>query len=289
MNSYPAGNSVTVSIPFLDDNGAAISPVGMTLSYCVLDEYENIVQAATPLTAPGTTDVAVSITIAGADNTLPPPHPNYSNMDAAGNPIITTKALREVQLTMTNATGSYVSKVQYVIKAADAQLVLLQNSFQTYNQALLTSCDLYNLTGWNAAVENDRIAAMQMAWLALTKLGYFVRWPRDPDAQNYLQWMDSRNEIIIPRLWQAMTTQRWLTYYPETFRSAMRQAQVVEADQILKQDPLTLKRLAGVFSEKIGESTVMFRSGIPLDLGISKQALALLRGYVNIQYTITRS
>ena len=37
MNTYPVGSIVTVTIPFLDLNSNVVSPVGMTLSYQVLD------------------------------------------------------------------------------------------------------------------------------------------------------------------------------------------------------------------------------------------------------------
>ena len=194
----------------------------------------------------------MSVTVAAADNMLAQPALNVNDGVITGNPIITTLGLREIQLTMTTLTGSIVSKVQYLVRAPDARLVLLQNSFQTYNMSLMTASQLPLLNGWLTATESQRINAMSTAWLRLTKLGYFVRWPRDPDAQNYLNWFDLRNEIIIPRLWTVMTTQRWLTYYPELFRQSMRNAQVVEADVILTQNPLLVKRIDGILTEKIG-------------------------------------
>jgi len=179
MNSYPAGALVAVTIPFVDMNGAAISPAGMTLAYRVLDELENIVQDTTALAAPGSTDTSVLISVPEVCNQLAGPAPNINDGTQSGNLIITVSGLREIQLTMTTPTGAFVSKIQYILRASDAQLVLLQNSFQTYNLALLTASNLPNLTAFPTATEQDRINAMSTAWLRLTKLGYFVR---DDDA-----------------------------------------------------------------------------------------------------------
>lgn len=289
MNTYPANTNVTVAIPFVDLNGAPVSPVGMTLSYQVLDELENIVQGPVTLANPAATDQAAVIVVLAVNNGLAGPRPNLNEGVAEGNPIITTLGLREIQLTMTTANGSYVAKAQYIVGSPDARLVLLQNSFQTYNLALLTASQIPNLMSWGLASEGDRINAMTAAWLGLTKLGYFVRWPRDPDAQNYLNWFDSANEIIIPRLWSVMTTDRWYNYYPELFRAAMRRAQVVEADAILTQSPLNVKRQAGVIMEKIGQSEIQFRNSMPLDIGISKATLKCIEGYIDFRYTLSRS
>jgi len=289
MNQFPAGTDVTVTIPFVDRNGAALPAAGMALSYTVLDELENVVQTSTDLPAPQTSDTGVTVTIPRTANQLAGPAPNISDGVATGNPIITVDGLREIQLTMTTAAGQFVTKIQYLLKASDAALVLLQNSFQTYNLSLLTASRLVNLQSWPDAAEGDRINALIQAWLRMTKLGYFVRWPRDPDAQNYLNWFDSRNEIIIPRLWTVMTTQRWYNYYPENFRQAMRDAQVLDADFLLTNDVYQQRRDAGIIRERVGESDIQFRNVKPLNLGLSKAALARLQGYVDTKYTITRS
>lgn len=285
MNNYPSGAAVTVTIPFVDLNGAAVAPTA--LSYVVLDELENIVQTSQSL-ALTTGETSATITIPGSANMLPPPYQPMSDDAPYGTPVTPVSALREVQLSMTTPGGVIVAKTQYILRAGDAQLILMQNSFQTYNLALLTADAEVNLYAWQNATEQQRINALAQAWVALTKLGYFVRWPRDPDAQNYLNWYESRNEVIIPRLWTVMSVQRWYNYYPEIFRQAMRRAQVVEADQLLYNDPILAKRLSGIFSEKVGESSTMFRSSNALNLGISRQTLACVQNYVDIRMQVHR-
>ena len=286
MNNYPSGTAVTVDIPFLDLNGAAVVPTA--LSYQVLDELENVVQLpqSLPLIDGATT---VSVSVPALANTLAAPYQSQSDGNPLGQPIVTTTGLREVQLSMTCDAGVVVTKIQYLLRATDAQLILMQNSFQTYNLSLIVADGQTNLMAWSLATEQVRINAMIQAYRALTNIGYFVRWPRDPDAQNIINWFDSRNERIAPRLWAVMSTDRWYSYYPETFRVAMRTAQIVEADQILYNDPILSKRLSGVFSEKVGESSTMLRSQNALNLGISRQALACVQGFVDLKMQFSRT
>jgi len=271
MNTYQSGTIVTVVMPLVDSSNNPVVP--LSVSFRVLDELDAVLIAQTFLTV-ALGDTGISVQIPAEFNTLSPPSINTNDGANSGNPVISLTGLREVEMTMITTTGSIISKAQYIIKNFATSLVLLQNSFQTFNLAILTSSNMPNIDGWNAAADND--------------LGYFVRWPRDPDAQNYLNWYNSRNEIIVPRLWQVMTTQRWYAYYPEAFRQAMRSAQVAEADQILQGDIIAKKRKEGLFSEKIGESSVMFRAGKPLDMGISREALEYISGYVDMKLTITR-
>jgi len=288
MNVFPAGNSVSVTVPFQDQNGNALSPAEMTLAYSVYDELENVVQALQTLPPPSTGDVGVTITIPSSANILPSPQANYDEGVMAGDSIVATKALREVQLTMTIGANTFINSAKYVISVTDGQLVLMQNTFQVYNKALLTAMSIPLIDAFNNAAQNDQITALIEAYRRLTKFGYFVRWPRDPDAQNYLNWFDSRNEIIIPRLWSVMGVDRWYNYYPEPFREAMRLAQVAEANAILANDIYAARRLAGVIEEKISDSDVKLRTTKPLDFGVSNATLKYIQQYLDLKFTIVR-
>lgn len=287
MLSFPNATNVTVTVPFVDTNGAAVSAAGMTISYQVFDENETLVLDVTALPNPATTDTGVTIMVPASLNTLGGPQPNLNEGVPQGNPIIPITGVREVRLSMNVAVGSFTTSVRYLIKR-QTQLVLMQDSFQAYNLALATADMIPNLGGWLTATDDQRIVALKEAYYRLTRLGYFVRWPRDPDAQNYIDWMNSRNEVIIPRLWQVMTNWRWYNYYPETFRQAMRMAQVVEADDVLTNDVYAMRRKAGVLEERVGESDTKFRNVKALDLGVGKRALAYIQGFVDIRMTIAR-
>lgn len=283
MQTFTVDTDVTIAVPFVDANGAAVPAAGLTLAYQVLDEIGNVLLDVTALPNPSSGDQSVNITVPRAYNLLGGPRPN-----GVGNPIQIVRGLREIRLLMTTAAGVLVNTNAYMIQVTDSPLVLMQNSFQSYNMALMTGAGLAGLSGWLTAAPGDRVNAMVMAWTRLTSFGYYVRWPRDPDAQNQLRWLDARNEIIIPRIWSLISTDRWLTYYPEVFRQAMRDAQVTEADAILTNDPLQQRRDAGIMMEKIGESTIMFRNRIPLDLGVSKATLRCVKGFIDYKFTMTR-
>lgn len=224
-----------------------------------------------------------------------PPTFNWStgqSTDVTGNQwVFPTETMQEARLNVTLAAGGSIClKVQYRIISLDDRLVLLQNSFQTFNAALLTANSMPNLASFPVAAENDRIMALQEAWNRLTRLGYLVRWPRNPDAQNYLNWNDKRNEVIAPRIWAVMTISRWFTFYPQVFRDAMCRAQVSEADAILTNSVIEQRRAAGIVSETIGESSTTFRKtkSIADSLGVSKRTLDYLTGYVDIRHSIGR-
>jgi hypothetical protein len=334
-----AGSPITLTIPFVDANGApftgaSIAAGGLSLDVVAHDNTVVGTIAFASLSQPVDAATLMSVTIPGADNRLPAAWPNdqavmsvypgpqnvwnafgqvsgqgaqqptpptspptwnwqtQQSSDTSGLQwIFPTEAIREARLNLTLKDGSAICvKAQYRIIAADERLVLLQNSFQSYNEALLTANAMPNLSTFPSAVDNDRIMALEEAWLRLTRLGYLVRWPRDPDAQNYLNWYDRRNEVIIPRIWAVMTLERWFTFYPEVFRAAMRRAQVSEADAVLANSVYEQRRAAGIIEEKIGPAGVKYRptKSIAQSLGISSRTLDYLTGFVNIRHAIGR-
>jgi hypothetical protein len=270
MKSYPSGVAVSLTFPLVDFKGDPVTPTG--LSVRVFDENEiEVVGSQSIVFNPG--DPEIEFTVSAIANTL-------SGATRIG--------YRQVELIMTLAEGSYTVSQGYGVKA-NVQLGVLENSFQTFGNALVLAETMPNLSGWIAATDSDRIAALIEAFTRLTRFGYLVKWPRDPDAQNSIAWFDSRNEIIVPRLWTMMSVERFMTLYPEAFRLAIRKAQISEANQILSGDIIADKRRAGIVSEKTGESSMTFNSSKPLNLGISQQAFQYITGYIDIKITLTRS
>lgn len=270
MKTYPVGNDVTVVIPLLDRNGSALVPTG--LNFAVRDQNGTLVKPFSEITvSPGMTEVSVLI-------------------PAVFNATITELVeARVVELQVTHAGGIYSIEQVYLL-TKPSTLVIMGNSFQTMPQAHAEAAQLPNLLGWSAATDNDRAAALIEAYLRLTRLGYRVRRPEDVDVQNMIGDLQGYIEIIEPRLWPLMTKDRWLSSrYPEHFRRALRRAQIAEANEILRGDRINEKRRSGIMSETIGESSMMFRIGKPLDLGISSPALEYVTGYVVTRITLTRS
>jgi hypothetical protein len=269
MNTYAAGVAVTITIPLEDMNGEALTPTA--LSWRLLDETEAEVKASVSLSLDSATEAV--IVVDGSYNMLSPDQ---------------TEALRAVELTVATAAGAILLTADYALAAA-VSIVTLKNSFQTYGQAKLTAQGLLNLDGWAAASDPLRRMALVEAFKRLTRFGYRVKWPDNSDLlwQSRLELVD--HQKIPPRVWNLMTTVEWTTYYPEDFRTSMRRAQVVEANDILAGNIIEQRREAGLLSESIGESSMMFRSGKPLKMGISAAALREIEGYIDIRMTMTRT
>lgn len=268
MRSFPVGVAVTVSIPLVDLNGDPVSPTGLV--YRVIDENE--IQVAAP------------ITVGSVDSTLTDLEvvvPGNVNVLGAGQ----VSGLRVVVLAVTSAAGTFEIESSYVLRATQ-RLVVMENSFQPYRAALLVAEDMVRVEDFRAADDAARQSALIEAYQRLTRLGYLIRWPENVDAQNCLHWRQAWE--ITPLMWPLIDQTQFMTY-PENFRKAISRAQVAEANALLKTDVLGDRRRAGLFSEKIGESSIMFRQGKPLDLGMSSEALECLSGYVNMRMTITRS
>lgn len=269
MKTIPVGHAATIEFPLLDLNGAAVEPTG--LAYELRDQEGELLLPAMSLTVtPGMTIATVQIPAEHNDELLAP-------IEA-----------RVVVLHVTSAAGVQALEQIYLV-AKSSRLEVMSNSFQTLATAAAEAAQMPNLLGWDAATDPERTNAMFEAFLRLTRLGYRIRRPEDIDFQNVI--LDfNHNEIIEPRLWPLIDKDRWFsTRYPEIFRAALRRAQIAEANEILRGDRINEKRRSGIMSETIGESSMMFRVGKPLDLGISASALHYVTGYVQTRLTVTRA
>lgn len=288
LPSVVSGNSYTATLSFLDAAGNAFTGAQVaSASYLVLDMNENTL--VTGSLSPANGDAGVTVVVPGVNNTLGAPvaDPDY--------PSKSDKKLedaREIRVSVTLRSGAVaVLRAFYRVTASDAQLVVMQNSFQTYAQALLTANGLPDLKGFPMATDDVRTTALLEGYRKLIRFGYYVRWPRDPDAQNYIDWAYNKQAVIIPRLWVAMTTDRWFSFYPEDFRAAMRRAQVYEADAMLYVDPYVDRRASGIVMEKVGPTSVEFlpQKSAASSIGLAPRTLEVLRGMIDLRLTTTRS
>jgi hypothetical protein len=206
--------------------------------------------------------------------TVPPAHNN-----AAGG--------RVVRLYVESVSGTHTVEETYVLRAAN-RLEFLKNSFMTYTRAQVLATEIPRLDSWNMAAKEDREAALIEAFTRITRLGFRVKWPEDIEIQGYLMSHFWDRQIIKPENWPHVTTEIFGAW-PEAFSRGLQKAQIVEADQLLQGDVVGSKRRLGVMSESIGESSMMFRPGKPLDLGLSRQALEYLTGYLDLRMTLTRT
>ena len=84
-----------------------------------------------------------------------------------------------------------------------------------------------------------------------------------------------------------LTSEEW-GYLPTHFKDSLKQAQLIEACVILGGDPIGDRRDQGLLSKTVGESSEMFRAGMPTKHAISPTAMAELRGYIDRSVRISR-
>lgn len=252
MKSVRDGSSYSAELTYVDAAGAAITPA--SAYYVVVDEAGTELVARTDLViAAGAT--SVSITIAAATNTLTEPG----------------RSLRAIRLFYDHGGQSYLITERYLVEGLT--LVLAKNTFQSYEQSLLTAMDLVELTGWAGADEARRTAALKHAYDNLCKLHYVV----ERKDSLWMSYHLPRITISDMRYVDAPTFEA----LPDGFVKAIRQAQVVEADVLLGGDAVGERRRDGLMSSSVGEISQMFRPGKPMLLPVSNRALRHLSGYIS--------
>lgn len=284
--SYGPGVAVTVTVPAIDSTGAKITNASAA-SYRVLDELGTEVQALTAVSGFVANAAQAVITIASALNQLPPapatPPPGIYPLAVAQ-----LRSMRVVEVHFTTPAGNIQAEALYSITALGAaQLQLMVNSFQTYEEALLETFAMPSLSGWEASSRQQRVQAMSEAYLRLTKLGYSVphAYSIDSPPAGAGLWPV---RFIPPSYWQIMQPAQFNLYAP-LFRQCLRRAQVAESNIILGGDPIQQRRDDGLMSESIGESSMMFRPGKPIQLPVSRDAARYLQNYIQFRMTLTRS
>jgi hypothetical protein len=264
MKTFPVGTDAVVEVAFLDNDGNPVTPIA--LSYVVKDATgENVVDATAIAGLTGTsTDIAV-------------PHG-----------LISTPGGYSVELFITVAGGQVFIQEEIFAVQPQARLQFLVNTFQTRASAAYVSSSIPNLISWMGADKDDQTVALIEAFRRITLLNFFIPWPEVLDLQNRIA--PRYQSHLTPRMWPLMTPEIW-AIYPDYFKDALNRAQVIQANALLTSDPMADRRRGGLFSEKIGESSIMFKNGVrPLDNdNVSRDAMNVLAQFINNRISITRS
>lgn len=263
MKTFPVGTDAVVELPFWDNDGNPVTPTG--LSYRVVNGVGEII--AGPTTISDLTGTSTEITVPAATFTAPG---GYA-------------------LELSIAVGTQTFFQEEIIGITPVvRLEFLKNTFQSRAAALYVGNSIPNLVYWLGAEKADQEVALMEAFRRITLLNFHIPWPELIDMQSRIA--PNYQSHITPRMWPLMTPDAFAVY-PQNFRDALNKAQVIEANAILTADPTTERRRSGVFSEKIGESSIMFKSGVrPLDEDqISRPALNVLARFLNNRITLTRS
>ncbi len=276
---YLSGTDVSVVIPFADQAGNQLAVT--SAKYRVTNQAG--VELTPPTDATLETDAAsVTVQIPAAKNTV-----------AVG----ATREIRNVELYCVVGGNTVILSQAYALTST-APLQTGLNSFQTYSEALLTALDIPALEAWDGASEDQRIAALIDARERIVQLNFNLLNSNVNFGQDSLQYVPegqyqssyvARNSLFIFNGNLAILTPQQFMTLPERFKTALRKAQVAEADRILGGDPYDEKRQSGLVMEQVGESRQMFRAGKALTLPVCRRALGYLSYYVTFNKRIGRS
>lgn len=251
MKAYKDASEVVVTTSLVDDDGNAI--VATEGTYRVLDQDDNELVASSALTVDAQA-TEVQVTVPSAINTL-----------GVGE----LRGLRVIEYSLVTAAGVVELIDTYLVEASSV-LVVFENSFMTYHQALMVAFEVPSTPGWDSAGRQTRIAALKEAYIAINTLRFTVA-----DFLTDFALVDMTADDI--------------SAIPTDFQLALRMAQIATADLALGGDPIDHKRRMGLMSETIGESSNMFRPGKPMLDSIGQRAYRYLAPYLSIAHKIGRA
>lgn len=251
--THPEKTDVAVRVDFPQIDGTPITPTA--IGYIVLDERGTVVRAREEVTPDGT---SVQVVVPASANELP--------LEGV------IRGLRTVRFVFDTAAGARTVDSRYIIET-QSKLIPMFNSFQTYEEAIVTRLDLPALDGWDFADEPQQIAALITAHDRMCRASYRYRL-----SQNSVEY-DEREMYWYITSMRERTAQDF-SDFPAAFQTALRRAQIYEADSILSGDPVGDKRLDGVVSETIGESKMFFNNKPPIRTPMCRKAMEVLGPYL---------
>lgn len=267
--NYQTGSDVTVSVDYPMDGSMRVSPV--SVAYTVLDENGAVILERADVPAGALENNKVTLTIPGANNVVP---------DGK------IRTLRNVRVFFVKANDTEIAVTSRYSLSLLYTLILMTNSFQSYEQAILTRLDMPSLDGWDVASEDQQVAAMITAYDRMCRLTYRYKLVQDVLGAETIDGLcDPYSYISNIR---ECTPDDWADF-PSDFQRALMRAQVYEADTILGGDPVANKRAQGIVSETTGEAKMFFVNKPPVRFAVSKAALDVLGPYLFFQKRIARS
>lgn len=265
MNFHLEGQLVEIVIPFTDVNGQAVTPTNITAA--LYDGEDSLIMSFGSVVF-DPLEVETKLVIYSSLNMLQGDEP---------------QEVRRLEVKITHAGGSFVRSHSYAIEA-EQSLRIMQNSFMTYETALMQSRSFVNMTAFASDTEQRQRAALVEAFRRITKLSLVYSIV---DAENVVQ----ETYRLGAATWHYINADAFQTQFPSHFKRALRSAQLAEADELLQGNVISKKHAQGIVSETIGESSVTLRAGFS-GVGstiISAAALTHLSGYIDRTVKIGRA
>jgi hypothetical protein len=150
-----------------------------------------------------------------------------------------------------------------------AVLTVGTNSYQTDVEVVLLLEELFGLDSYKAGTPEEQTAALINAYHLINTMTFTDKFGEYYDLGS----LDATG----------------LAALEPNFLRALRMAQIIEANEMMDGNSVHYKRLDGLMSETIGESSMMFRPGNINNYPITRRSMMFLRNYILIRARLFRA
>lgn len=191
-------------------------------------------------------------------------------------------SVHTIELSVTDASGvKNIYSHRYVVNAR-SEPEIPSKTFQSIPDAIILAMDIHGVDSFLEADERGQMTAMIEAARRISLLNFEVYFG---DEQEYLY--DSK-EVSHATGIRGLTLDQF-NNLPDELISAIKSAQVVEADEILGEyGEIAKRRAQGLMSESVGESSQMYQSGKPVDWPVSRRTMSFLAPFVRMTKKVGR-
>jgi len=262
MILFQADTDVPLTLTTPTFNGQSIvAPT--SVQYEVFDESDTSISAKTNV--PGYVDGATFLVVI----------PASFNSVIAGTPM----GARTVRVYFTHTNGNFIVEQTYLLKPA-TRLIRMTNTFLTLPEAAVLNAAKVNLSSWDAATDDVKTSALAESFDAITGL---------PFARTFISSFTHVGGLFplpVGGLKYATITD-W-NDWDDFFKADLQDAQLINADWLIKNDQVQQKRRDGVISETIGEVKMFFSSKAPIKYAVSETAFKVLEKWLQSSFMLTR-
>lgn len=321
MNVFISGNVVESNIALNDDAGNPIADV-VGVTYRVIDsennelvkptvyvpngeDYPEETEEPTEPETPETPEEALTDEPGQEEPSEPVEEETISEVIVQTSEEVntlkeeTSRDIRIICLKAKTKSGAVFSlEYAYGLTIADP-LTVGVNSFMTYRQAQKMAMDMPKLNNWESMSQSQRISALLEAKQRICRLAFdFGQVQLDMTKQDYVVQAAGKPRCVqvgeIFGVYGGSVKLEDLSVedfeaLPTKFRTALMQAQLAEANDVLEVDSIAERRRQGLILETIGEVKQMFSSIIPAQMAVSSKAMSYLSRYLASGKKIGRS
>lgn len=239
----------TLELPLVSDEVPLGSGNNLTIT----------IERKTPVDALGETTETTSVLLTGTEETYTLPLPIAN---------VGIRSIWEISWTVKDVNDvASVQKMKVMIQSEET-LVKGVDSFMSYDEAILMLEDMPGVAAIKSQPKSEVEATLKNAYRLLSQYTYQDNTGTHYDLTRY----DAEQlDALEPGFLQA------LCY-----------AQLVEANEYADPNSVYWKRMNGIMSETIGESSMMFRAGAVNNIGVSRRAMMFLRNYLVLSARIER-